>query len=217
MNKQQASSFSFIVKVFILVIIFGAFPVFVTMTASNYKNKAARIIESQNPSSDQIEQNTNQLAGNSNSDVTVLTEDQANTMRSVKTFIVGRWVSLQDKTYVVEFLQNGTFSDKDSERVVAYGTWSPFVSSTSTSNFQIDSPTGQNIDGFDNSNSSYYLTKEHYEERYKNQKFVYEIMQLDQDRAILYYTGNSKILYFVRDTSANRAAGDVASSSTQAL
>lgn len=217
MNKQQAGSFLFIVKVVILIIIFGAFPVFVTMVAANYKNKAARIIESQNPSSDQIEQNSNPFASNSPGDITVLTEDQANTMRSVKTFIVGRWVSLQDKTYVVEFLVNGTFTDKDGERVVAYGTWSPFVSSTSTSNFQIDSPTGQNIDGYDNSNSSYYLTKDHYEEKYKNQKFVYEIMQLDQDRAILYYTGNSKILYFVRDVAANRAAGEGTSSSAAAL
>ncbi len=135
-------------------------------------------------------------------------------MQNVRLYIIGKWVSLQDKQYTVDILPNHTFKDKDGDTLVAYGIWSSYVSATSSSNIKLNSVEDFSSDSINNKKDSYYLTKTHFEANHKDEKFSYEIMQLDQDRAILYYTGNGKILYFVRD-SAKKALSDTASSTKE--
>lgn len=187
MNKSKGFSLSSLVKVLILLFIFGIFPLFVAVVSLNYKDKADSLIESQNPTADGIAIDS---TGGSIGGMKVLTEEQAGTLKKARSFLLGRWVSLQDGGYTVDFLANNNFIDKDNGQVVAYGTWGSFISATSSSKI-----------GVSTSDTAYYLEKTHAEDKYKDQKFIYEIMQLDQDRAILFYTGNSKILYFNKATS----------------
>jgi len=188
-------------KILVLVLIFGIFPAGITVVANSYGDKAAMVLEAKNPV------NKTEFATPTSGEARVLTLDQSKTLQRVKGLIVGKWMSLQDKKYTVDILPNYTFTDKDGDNVVAYGTWGNFVSATSSSNIQLDQ--SNEIGGVNNLNTSYYLTKLHSEDKYKNERFVYEIMQLDEDRAILYYTGNDKILYFVRVTNAATTSPEI--------
>lgn len=222
MNRSSKNKASFFVKVAVPVVIFGLFPVLISSLASNYERKASFLIESQNEfaqnaigvkGSNYLNTNNSENTSDANSgagttqgnqegsgELKVLTIEEAENISRIKELLIGKWFSLQEKTYTVDFLPNGTFSDKDSGKTVAYGTWSPFASATSSSNLQLDTSSNGVVDGASKSLSSFYIAKHHYEDTYKDQKFIYEIMQLDPERIILFYTGNSKILYFIKST-----------------
>jgi len=215
MNKGSAGSFSslsLVAKTGILLVVFGFLPVFIALTAMNYKNQAEFILEGSGAASRSIIEDVGE---NERGGASVLTREQAETIREVRLFLVGRWISLQDRNYSVEILPNNTFKDKDGDIVVAYGTWSNHVSSTSSGSTKFDANQKLSADSVSNKKDSYYLTKIHLEQQHKDEKFSYEIMQLDKDRAILYYTGNGKVLYFVREGSEADTATSSAVSATR--
>lgn len=209
-NTSTFSPVSFAVKIALILFVFGIFPIFVTIVAVNYRNQARVIVEAPNRLREQAM--IEEMIGDETGGASILTREQAETMRDVRLYIVGRWVSLQDKNYSVDILPNNTFKDKDGDIIVAYGIWNSHVSSTSSSNIKFDSAQDFSANSVSNKTDSYYLTKTHLEPNHKDEKFSYEIMQLDQDRAILYYTGNGKVLYFVRDN-GRRATSTSATSS----
>lgn len=179
MNKEQSSGiFVFAVKFFTILIIFGGFPVFLTLIVKNYNRQAEGILLKRN--------NLESVQNAAIDEVKVLTQEDAVALQNINQYILGEWKSISDIGYKIRFENNNTFTEYKGDTRVGYGLWRATV--THRPDFQevatstASSTTEKDFVSSINSSSVYKILRYQFESGKKSDPILHEIVLLNETR-----------------------------------
>ncbi len=190
MHQAPSSGFFvFAIKFFVILLIFGGFPVFLTLIVKNYNRQAESIIQKRNA----VESVQNQAVD----EVRVLTQEDAKALQNINQYILGEWKNSTDPAYKLRFESDNTFTEyKDAVRV-GYGLWRatvthrPNFAATSTNS----STTDQEFVSSAGSSSIYRILRYQFESGKKSDAILHEIVLLNESRLTVLDSNNAQISF----------------------
>jgi hypothetical protein len=201
-DSIRSGIFVFLAKLLIIVLIFGAFPVFLVEVVKNYNKKAEGIIEKQRALEDLH-------SGKDNTEVSVLTESDARAFQSISNTVVGEWKNPLDPNYRIRFENDNSFNEYRGDQKVGYGIWRVRIEHrdidiqsdnkrASTTNAS-DQPTDLSLSSYIGSNAeaSYYIVRTQFESGKKLDPVKYEINLLN-DNAFSVSLPDGSVINFSR-------------------
>lgn len=135
MQVSTSGFFSWLIKLLIIIFIFGVFPAMIVVIAKNYNTKAKSIsdvqnalIERHNRMNDSAN-GTRGSAGANNGDETfrILSSEEASNLQNINSYIAGTWNNHADEAEVFSVSSNGSYDEFYSNKKTGYGLWSADV------------------------------------------------------------------------------------------
>ncbi len=159
--RSSQNIFQSFVKVVMLLVIFGFFPVFLAIVVYNYNTNASSLIKITNA--------LDQEYSSASTGLVVLTQEQANVLRKINEFSVGVWIDKKDVESKTVINPDNTFAEYKEKSRIAFGTWRAKI---------IQDKEGEAVQ------TRYMLQKNHLEQN-KRVSILYEIVQLDTELFVL--------------------------------
>lgn len=192
MHKAQSSGiFVFAVKFFVVLSIFGGFPVFLALIVMNYNRQAEGIILKGNT----IERVQNDVID----EVRVLTQEDARALQNINQYILGEWKTISDPTYKIRFENDNTFTEYKNDTRIGYGLWRATVSqryayqetATTTNATSTDKGFVSSLGG----SSVYKILRYQFESGKKSDPILHEIILLNESRLTVVNASGIQISY----------------------
>ncbi len=190
MHQAPSSGFFvFAIKFFVILLIFGGFPVFLTLIVKNYNRQAESIIQKRNA----VESVQNQAVD----EVRVLTQEDAKALQNINQYILGEWKNSTDQVYKIRFESDNTFTEYRDDVRVGYGLWRatvthrPNFAATSTNS----STTNQEFVSSTGNSSIYRILRYQFESGKKSDAILHEIVLLNESRLTLLDSNSSQISF----------------------
>jgi hypothetical protein len=178
MHKEPSSGiFVFTIKFFTILLIFGGFPVFLSLIVKNYNRQAEGIL---------LKRNTVESVQNAAVDeVKVLTQEDARALQNINQYIIGEWKGISDTEYKIRFENDNTFTEYKGDTRVGYGLWRATV--THRPDFQvIETGTTSSTTEKDFVSSAgfsvYKILRYQFESGKKSDPILHEIVLLNETR-----------------------------------
>ncbi len=183
MNQESVKSgfFAFFVKLLIVVLVFGAFPVFLVVVVKNYNRKAEGILEKRN-ALESVQVATQE-------ELKVLTDTDIQAFQKITNTAIGEWKNPLDPEYRIRLEGDNTFTEYRGVEKVGYGLWRASVkrkeptentNQQSTTSSSTSSYETENISG--DPNVSYYIIRTQFESGKKTDPVYYEIILLSDSK-----------------------------------
>ncbi len=178
MHKEPSSGiFVFTIKFFTILLIFGGFPVFLSLIVKNYNRQAEGIL---------LKRNTVESVQSAAVDeVKVLTQEDARALQNINQYILGEWKGISDTGYKIRFENDNTFTEYKGDTRVGYGLWRATV--THRPDFQVietgtTSSTTEKDFVSSVGSSVYKILRYQFESGKKSDPILHEIVLLNETR-----------------------------------
>lgn len=128
MQVNTSGFFSWLIKLFIIIFIFGVFPVMVVVIAKNYNTKAKSMSDVQKALIERQDKlNNKDNTNNGDETFKILSSEEANDLQNINSYIVGTWNNHDDETEIFAVSANGNYDDIYLNKKTGYGLWSADV------------------------------------------------------------------------------------------
>lgn len=117
----QTSMYDAVVKVIFLILLIIGVPYFVVTVSLNYKNKASGIVD--------MEHKVIEIQTETEKEIKILTQAEADTLNKINTMIEGVWVSEFDGRYKISIDANNKFDEFYDGVQEGFGVWRAFSGS----------------------------------------------------------------------------------------
>lgn len=174
MNTEgnTSSVWVFIVKFVIVLLIFGGFPVFLTLVVKNYNRQAEGMLQKRNS----IETVQEEVLD----EVKVLTQEDALALQNINQYILGDWKNPSDVDYRIRFETDNSFTEYKGERKVGYGLWRATVRRVEAQ-------------GEQDKVAEYYIIRTQFESGKKSDPVIHKILLLDTTKLTVSQTDGTTI------------------------
>lgn len=175
-ESVHSGIFVFIIKLIVVILIFGAFPAFLTLVVKNYNRKAEGIIAKQQALEDIHYENAN-------SEVQVLSAEDARVFQNITDTVLGEWRNPLDTDYRIRFESDNSFTEYRGTQKVGFGVWRVSIERNTNSQYLSGGDLSATSDSLYSDNakthSDYYIVRTQFESGKKTKPQKYKIALLN--------------------------------------